>query len=79
MVSDTNELASVSSTWVVYCILFLLGEPFKVSYWLAQCTIVLLVMLIMKLIIGPMVVFRFWKKVIKSCLNAVIHNILSLF
>ncbi|XP_003384959.1 PREDICTED: store-operated calcium entry regulator STIMATE-like isoform X2 [Amphimedon queenslandica] len=39
------------------------GVPFRCNYWLAQCGVVLLVMLVMKLVIGPMAVFHFWTKV----------------
>lgn len=39
------------------------GKPFKPHYWLAQCIVVVIVMLIMKLLIGPLVIFKFWKEV----------------
>jgi hypothetical protein len=39
------------------------GTPFHVQYWMAQCGVVILVMLIMKLIVGPLVIFDFWEKV----------------
>lgn len=41
----------------------LLGVPFRCNYWLAQCGVILMVMLVMKLIIGPLAVFHFWTKV----------------
>ena len=40
-----------------------IGEPFKLHYWLAQCMVVLFVMLIMKLMIGPLILLKFWSKV----------------
>ena len=39
------------------------GEPFKFHYWFAQCFVYLAVMLIEKVIVGPLVFFDFWKKV----------------
>lgn len=39
------------------------GEPFKPHYWLGQLVVYMSVMLVMKLMVGPMVAFRFWKKV----------------
>lgn len=39
------------------------GDPFKFHYWLAQCFVYLVVMLIEKVIVGPLVFFDFWKKV----------------
>ena len=40
-----------------------IGDPFKFHYWLAQCAVYLTVMLIEKVIVGPLVFFDFWKKV----------------
>lgn len=37
--------------------------PFRPHYWLAQCSVYLVVMLVMKLIVGPLVAFKFWKEV----------------
>jgi len=39
------------------------GVPFRPHYWLAQCSVYLVVMLVMKLIVGPLVAFKFWKEV----------------
>jgi hypothetical protein len=39
------------------------GNPFKVHYWLAQTAVYLAVMLLEKLIVGPLIAFSFWKKV----------------
>lgn len=39
------------------------GEPFQFHYWLAQCVIYLLVMLIEKVCVGPLILFNFWSKV----------------
>lgn len=39
------------------------GEPFRLHYWLAQLIVYLVVMLVMKLIVGPLVAFNFWKEV----------------
>ena len=55
---------------VCVCYVFA-GDPFKFHYWLAQCAVYLTVMLIEKVIVGPLVFFDFWKKVsdfqISSC------------
>ena len=39
------------------------GEPFRLHYWLAQLSVYMIVMLVMKLIVGPLVAFNFWKEV----------------
>ncbi len=39
------------------------GTPFKCHYWLAQCGVYLAVMLVEKLIVGPLIIFDFWNKV----------------
>ena len=39
------------------------GEPFHFRYWLAQCAVYLLVMLLEKLCVGPLILFDFWSKV----------------
>ncbi len=46
---------------VLVCVF--VGDPFKFHYWLAQCGVYLAVMLIEKVIVGPLVFFDFWKKV----------------
>jgi hypothetical protein len=48
---------------VLVCIHVFVGDPFKFHYWLAQCGVYLAVMLIEKVIVGPLVFFDFWKKV----------------
>ena len=45
------------------CICVTAGKPFRPHYWLAQCSVYLVVMLVMKLIVGPLVAFKFWKEV----------------
>lgn len=40
-----------------------IGNPFKVQYWLAQTAVYLAVMLLEKLMVGPLVAFPFWSKV----------------
>ena len=40
------------------------GTPFRFRYWIAQCGVYLLVMLLEKLLVGPLVLFNFWKKVL---------------
>ena len=44
------------------------GEPFRLHYWLAQLSVYMIVMLVMKLIVGPLVAFNFWKEVDKLIL-----------
>lgn len=39
------------------------GEPFQFRYWLAQCAVYLLVMLVEKICVGPLILFNFWSKV----------------
>lgn len=39
------------------------GEPFQFRYWLTQCAVYLLVMLVEKIIVGPLILFNFWNKV----------------
>ena len=39
------------------------GEPFQFRYWLAQCAVYLLVMLVEKICVGPLILFNFWNKV----------------
>lgn len=41
----------------------LTGSPFKFHYWLAQTAVYLAVMLLEKLMVGPLVAFPFWSKV----------------
>lgn len=41
----------------------LAGTPFKLHYWLAQTAVYLAVMLLEKLMVGPLVAFPFWSKV----------------
>ena len=41
----------------------IIGEPFQFRYWLAQCAVYLLVMLVEKICVGPLILFNFWKKV----------------
>ena len=50
------------SCYCMYMYMFI-GDPFKFHYWLAQCAVYLTVMLIEKVIVGPLVFFDFWKKV----------------
>ena len=52
----------------VYCVMVYVfachaGEPFRLHYWLAQLSVYMIVMLVMKLIVGPLVAFNFWKEV----------------
>ena len=47
------------------CVLSL-GDPFKVQYWLAQLLVYLTVMLLEKLMVGPLVAVPFWEKVSDS-------------
>lgn len=42
---------------------FLPGTPFKLHYWLAQTLVYLVVMLLEKLMVGPLIAFKFWKEV----------------
>ena len=39
------------------------GSPFKLHYWLAQTGVYLAVMLLEKLMVGPLIAFSFWRKV----------------
>lgn len=39
------------------------GDPFQLHYWLAQCGVYLAVMLVEKLIVGPLIAFHFWSEV----------------
>lgn len=43
--------------------IILTGDPFHFRYWLAQCAIYLLVMLVEKVCVGPLILFDFWSKV----------------
>ena len=55
---------------ITYLLLFVslfVGDPFRCHYWLLQCLVYLLVMFVEKLLIGPLVLFSFWKEV--SCLS----------
>ena len=44
------------------------GEPFQPGYWLGQLVVYMAVMLVMKLSVGPLAAFKFWKKVISHAL-----------
>ena len=44
-------------------LLLLPGTPFKLHYWLAQTLVYLVVMLLEKLMVGPLIAFKFWKEV----------------
>ena len=43
------------------------GEPFRIKYWLAQCGVYLAVMLVEKLVTGPVAALSFWSKVCVLC------------
>lgn len=45
------------------CTLCHAGDPFHLRYWMAQCGIYLLIMLVEKICIGPLILFSFWSKV----------------
>ena len=45
---------------------WIVGTPFKIHYWLAQTSVYLAVIFLEKLIVGPLVAFSFWKKVLCS-------------
>ena len=47
------------------------GEPFRIKYWLAQCGVYLAVMLVEKLVTGPVAALSFWSKVCVCVLNFV--------
>lgn len=48
---------------VLLFVCFITGSPFKLHYWLAQCGVYLMVMFMAKLIVGPLILFDFWKEV----------------
>ena len=60
-VCDRVCASCVSCDGVCFC--SCAGEPFRLHYWLAQLSVYMIVMLVMKLIVGPLVAFNFWKEV----------------
>ena len=60
---EYGEDAAHGSPLGTFYFLFYAGEPFQFHYWLAQCVIYLLVMLIEKVCVGPLILFNFWSKV----------------
>ncbi len=48
---------------IIIVTLLCLGDPFQFRYWLAQCAVYLVVMLLEKIFVGPLILFRFWTKV----------------
>lgn len=60
--------------------LWIVGTPFRLHYWLAQTCVYLAVMFLEKLIIGPLVAFSFWKRVgllILALIMSLLSNVLT--
>ncbi len=39
------------------------GDPFRFHYWVLQCGVYLLVMVVEKVCVGPLTIFHFWNNV----------------